>query len=313
MAAANRTGPSHPRGGWGKVSLLPTFSIAVVLAVILSGVPEQLTVALVHTELPPSPSGPDAVAPGPRSPPVSPSAPHSPAALSAGVPSSPRGSHSPVTSWCQIPYLPLCPRSATVRGAVPTPASSAASSWVNLTPAAPPSSYPMARAYAGSDFDPDAQQVLLFGGLTYGFGLFNDLWGYSHGNWSELAGPTTCAHVACPPARFAPGFAYDLNDHEAVLFGGLNLTATGFVALNDTWVYSNGAWSNLTATAGAAPSPRYYAAMSYASAEGYVLLFGGTNLSGAIYGDTWTFSHGTWTNLTAKLPQTPEARSGAII
>ncbi len=153
----------------------------------------------------------------------------------------------------------------------------------------------------------------MFGGLTYGLVTLDDLWSFSGGAWQPLQGASGCGPPTCPPARFYPGFAYDLNDHEAVLFGGLNLTASGLVPLNDTWVYANGAWTNITSTAGSAPSPRYEMAMTYASSEGYVLLFGGANLSGTYFGDTWTFTHGRWTNLSASLAQAPSSRAGAAI
>ena len=51
-----------------------------------------------------------------------------------------------------------------------------------------------------------------------------------------------------------------------------------------------------------APSKRWGAQMAYDPMEGYTLLFGGSaggvRQNGVIYGDTWTYSAGTWTDIS---------------
>lgn len=64
-------------------------------------------------------------------------------------------------------------------------------------------------------------------------------------------------------------------------------------------------WSNLTAQLSASPSPRIASAMAWDPVDGYVLLYGGTNSHGAVYGDSWSFANGTWTNLTASVTGAP--------
>ena len=51
--------------------------------------------------------------------------------------------------------------------------------------------------------------------------------------------------------------------------------------------------SSVPSSAASTPKARWGAAMTYDSADGYVLLFGGSSAD-----DTWTFAHGLWTHLT---------------
>ena len=100
-----------------------------------------------------------------------------------------------------------------------------------------------------------------------------------------------------PPDRGNYGLAYDPVDRYVVLFGGLGIVAGVGTNFNDTWVWSNGTWTNLTATAGTAPSPRYDLSMAWDAADGYIVLFGGSPGTNIGSNDTWTFLHGKWTAL----------------
>ena len=100
-------------------------------------------------------------------------------------------------------------------------------------------------------------------------------------------------------SRYLSAMSYDAADGYVILFGGID-TANNF--LGDTWKFSAGVWTNITKSSG--PSPRASSAMVYDSADGYVVLFGGG--SGALdvfptisLHDTWKFSGGSWTNVTA--------------
>src|SRR5579863_4368285 len=56
------------------------------------------------------------------------------------------------------------------------------------------------------------------------------------------------------------------------------------------------------------PPARLGHAMAYDKARGQVVLFGGTNGTGVVYGDTWVWDGSTWTQ---KFPQnSPPARNG---
>jgi len=48
------------------------------------------------------------------------------------------------------------------------------------------------------------------------------------------------------------------------------------------------------------PTPRYFPNLVWDASDGYVLLYGGFDLSnGYVYSDTWTYLNGTWTNITS--------------
>jgi hypothetical protein len=128
----------------------------------------------------------------------------------------------------------------------------------------------------------------------------------------SLAWQNVSSHVgAAPSPRFGAGFAYDSQDGYYVLFGGEN--ASG-VDLNDTWILQHGNWTQLNPRT--APSPRWGVAMAYDSALDSVVLFGGLFAlpSGANFhslGETWTFSNGSWSNVSGALASSPHDRGYA--
>jgi hypothetical protein len=94
-----------------------------------------------------------------------------------------------------------------------------------------------------------------------------------------------------------------------VLFGGITPGGiNGTTPHNDTWAFAGGAWTEISTGASGSPESRDYAAMTYDSADGYILLFGGydPNLCptfdpdeypACFLGDTWNYSAGVWTQL----------------
>jgi PKD repeat protein len=161
---------------------------------------------------------------------------------------------------------------------------------------------PSPRENAAATYDPTLGGVTLFGGFNGSY--LNDTWHFVGGTWSQVTGSPA------PPARELAGLAYDETPvDKTVLFGGYNGTAY----LGDTWELSGSTWSQVHPTH--SPSPRADPAMTYDGPDGYVLLFGGYNVSGIItkvFNDTWDFrgqSPADWTNLT-KGPS-PSARFGA--
>ncbi len=117
---------------------------------------------------------------------------------------------------------------------------------------------------------------------------------------------TTTGHE--PPAAWGSASAYDPVDHETVYFGGC---ASGACPDNQTWVYANGSWSNITDHKDDPPKT-VFSSMDYDANMHAVLLFGGcldANCSEAT-NDTWTFANGTWTNVSYFGPG-PAARGGA--
>ncbi|MCI4366687.1 MAG: hypothetical protein L3K08_02930 [Thermoplasmata archaeon] len=127
--------------------------------------------------------------------------------------------------------------------------------------------------------------------------------------WTNL----TAASPITPTSREEFALASDPAANITLFFGGFSTNNNGGVIyplLNDTWEFANGAWKDITGTAGTAPSPRLGPQMVYDSADGYFLLWGGLNYTkGAGYylTDTWKFTPGTgtWTNITSSVNTPP--------
>lgn len=154
--------------------------------------------------------------------------------------------------------------------------------WTKIGPLLHPSGRDDAGIADGARGGP----ITLFGGDR--FHSLNDTWTFAGGGWRNVV----------PPAPAPRGFGsvqltYDEADGCVVLFGGFNAHGQ----FGDTWEFAAGHWKHVAAI----PSPpaRAGAVMAYDSADGYVLLFGGESSSSiTTLSDTWTFSNGTWTQLT---------------
>lgn len=159
------------------------------------------------------------------------------------------------------------------------------------TDQAPVGDVPSGRSWISMAYDPVGGKVILFGGWD-GATCLNDTWAYdpAANTWTDLdpAGPT-------PPARCGCCLLYDPVDGKFVLFAGWD----GSRCLADTWAYDPAvnAWAEMTA-AGDAPSPRYRYALTYDSAAGRAILFGGWDDSNYL-DDTWAYDPDSnkWTNL----------------
>jgi hypothetical protein len=171
----------------------------------------------------------------------------------------------------------------------------------NSSPGAPGSS-PSARANAGMVYDPALHAVVLFGGNAYGV-QYNDTWEFAQGKWTPIA------TIGAPSPRFDMGMTYDAALGKVLLFGGdyapsLNVD----VALGDTWAFDGLNWTQLHPSS--SPPARLASSMGYDSASSSVLLYGGADdANGTIFNDTWSYSNGTWTQLS--LSVSPGARQVA--
>jgi Galactose oxidase, central domain len=92
------------------------------------------------------------------------------------------------------------------------------------------------------------------------------------------------------------------------------LTFAGFLML-PSWVGAPLARSvagNASATSypttGVSPPPTSYAAATFDSGDGYLLMFGGNDVNGNPTDATWTFIHNNWTDLTDSIGAPPSAR-----
>ena len=151
-----------------------------------------------------------------------------------------------------------------------------------------PAQQPPARNYAGMTWDAGHGYILLFGGENPL--VLNDTWAFVHGAWTELCASNTlkCA----PPWRIGAGLAYDPTDGFPILFGG-----DSFSVLNDTWAWNGSTWIHEVSLTHS-PSVRFFAGMTLDVADNEIVLFGGSNGSGAL-DDTWTLKSiaGGWTEI----------------
>jgi hypothetical protein len=166
-----------------------------------------------------------------------------------------------------------------------------AAGWVNLTASLATSPPPDAMNVV---YDAADGYIFLYGGAA-GASPCNPRafeWTFANGVWTNRT-----ADAASGPGGsngiYGAGMTFDTDLNEVVLFGGVTGNATiGCSSTDETWTYAGGTWTNLTGTTGpASPGSRQSFSMTYDSADGYALFFGG-NLynSGDYYNDTWAIA-----------------------
>lgn len=123
-------------------------------------------------------------------------------------------------------------------------------------------------------YDAHDHEMVLYGGGWGACGALpcNATWTLNGTNW------TSRVLTPSPDTQGFSAMAYDAADQEVVLFGGMIPGGTnGFTRLDTTWVYSAGAWRNVTApevgpTSGLGPVLAYGIAVSLAGAVGIIAL-----------------------------------------
>jgi len=175
-------------------------------------------------------------------------------------------------------------------------AQNASSGWQEIpTTAAPPPRWGLELSY-----DPNTNVVYLFGGVDASATFYNYLWEFGptfsvHASWTW----TQVTAGTAPSPRAGAAMVYDATDGYTLLFGGCPSWGGLYwshvcTALGDTWILSNGTWTNLTATLPISPPARADAGIAYDGADRCVVLFGGFD-GNSLYNDTWTFGGGDWT------------------
>ncbi|MCI4348626.1 MAG: hypothetical protein L3J93_00170 [Thermoplasmata archaeon] len=179
--------------------------------------------------------------------------------------------------------------------------------WTELSPlTAPEGRDSSGLAWSGWD-----NAVALFGGYTPGTGgLLNDTWLFTGGAWTQL-------HTNAPPPRWGFAFVYDPNatydpvSHSIssadVLFGGNSFKCSGITptgaapVCNETWYFWFDSWTNQTRPH--SPYPKVAPSMIFDSADGHLVLFGGSDgvgcVAGVYCGDTWQYN---WTKGWVQVP-----------
>jgi len=126
--------------------------------------------------------------------------------------------------------------------------------------------------------------LLLYGGHGVS-GILNDTWIYEVNNssWSKVL------PVNSPGFRSRAGMCYDERNNVALLFGGLDKDNNYY---NDVWIYNKdlNSWIKQYPDApDGFPAERIDFEMEYARNIGRAVLFGGTDKSGNLLGDTWEY------------------------
>jgi hypothetical protein len=157
-------------------------------------------------------------------------------------------------------------------------------SWTQLEISGPPG-----LCYPSMTYDASDGYVLLWGGVETGSSGYGpdsgQTWTYVHGQWSDL-------NIRGPPANGSTTspMTYDPSIGRVVMF--VNYPCNGCDQAgteNQTWVYSGGAWAQLSV--GVEPTPGWGGgsySITYDSADGYVLILGLGGPSTRQYGQNQT-------------------------
>jgi len=220
-----------------------------------------LLLGLIAAQSVATPPSNSATAPSPRTGSVTPaSVLVAPNAVSAGRPTNPSGTLS-------------------VIGAAPSPPY-----WTNLTAGPAPSP----RALASMTYDWTDHYDLLFGGLGP-YGPLNDTWTWANGVWTNI----TSTAGTPPPAQTGTMMTYDAADGYVLSWGCPTANPTSSTMCNDTWSFSHGRWSKISAIVQApsggweVPGTTPLGSLVYDAADSYVVLTNGAY--------TWKYSAGVWT------------------
>lgn len=148
-------------------------------------------------------------------------------------------------------------------------------------------------------FDPQAGELVLFGGADQAGGLLGDTWTRASGAWS-MRQPTSS-----PRSRRDHAMVLDADGDGALLFGGHDASGV----LGETWEFRGGTWSQLAPTL--APAARSGHGMVRDPDSGTVWLFGGFDGAGAPFDDLWSWDGTSW--LRTATATTPAARGFAAV
>lgn len=210
-------------------------------------------------------------------------------------------------------------------------------SWHNVTPEPldPYHDSPPATEYMAMVWDSASGFDLVYGGCTPVAGcnspssVSSQTWAFEGLNASGEAQWVNLTGQIHPPSLYSSSSAYDPAANQIVLFGGGTPGNSHPTYLNQTWTYSTtGGWVDRTAlniTATNTPPFRGLVdeQMAYNPTTATVVLFGGQHFwasptegdktSNATINDTWSYSNGTWENISGSLSVSPHPRFGAAM
>ena len=128
-------------------------------------------------------------------------------------------------------------------------------------------------------YSPEKDIIVIFGGMTVNTGnYYDDLWTYSP---EENTFQRVITDTA-PSPRGAPGFAYNPDKQECLLFGGLHTSR-----LSDTWVLNLETMTWTKESPETSPSARSDTGLIYDRVMKRYILYGG--YGGGLQDDTWSY------------------------
>ena len=154
--------------------------------------------------------------------------------------------------------------------------------WKNVTGQL--STSPPGRDWEALAYDVADRYLVLYGGYNEATAtLYSDTWTFNGSAWSKLApsidpGALRSAYFAS--SEGAEGYP--------LLYGGDTSPYLG-AAVNATWVFRAGQWTNLTARVGSPPTPLNFGALVWDGSLDRLVLFGGYDAAGAETNSTWTY------------------------
>ena len=177
----------------------------------------------------------------------------------------------------------------------------AANSWQQL---APDNAGPSKRYAHSAIYDAARDRMVISHGFTDA-GRFDDTWAFqlAANSWQNLTPPGSkplrrCLHHA----------VYDQGNNQMLLFGGC---ASGFgpCPLDDLWSFDLNASQWTERRPSSRPSARQWYGMTFDSARGRLVLFGGSGTRGSL-NDTWEYDPvaNAWTQITPR-GELPAGRS----
>jgi hypothetical protein len=130
---------------------------------------------------------------------------------------------------------------------------------------------------------------------------FSNTYEFDGSGWYRKATPNS------PPPREHFSMVYDSLRSRVIVFGGyVSQQDAAPVLLNDTWEYDGNNWVEHDAST--APVPRYFASVTYDSARGKVVLFGG-NTQNQTLNDTWEYDGSNWTQKPTQHAPAPRCKA----
>ncbi len=185
-------------------------------------------------------------------------------------------------------------------------------SWVAVTTTG---TAPTARGKSAMAVQPGTANVILFGGMN-GTTTNNPL-----GDTFRLTGTAwTPLNIPGPSPRFGHAMAVDQNRNGIVLYGGDDDNGAGSflnddpatTPFADTWLFANGAWSDISSLVGTGPGPRTNHQMATDPVTGSPLLFSGTKANGARDNVLWELTPTGWEVVPAG-PAPPPTDQAALV